>query len=94
MASWAAIAKAEPIKAAPVVVEEKIKPSVAIIDANAIIHGHGLLNLLRSAEKIVTIPEVLGEVRDKQSRAYLEALPITIKTQEPSEESIKAGESE
>lgn len=91
MASWAAIAKTEPIKAAPVVVEEKVRPSVAVIDANAIINGHGLLNLMRSAEKVVTIPEVLREVRDKQSRATLEALPFTIKTQEPSEESIKAG---
>ena len=89
--SWAAIAKAEPVKAAPVVVIEKEKQSVAVIDANAIINGNGLLNLMRSAEKIVTIPEVFREVRDKQSRAALEALPFKINTQEPSEESIKAG---
>jgi RNA-binding protein NOB1 len=89
--SWAAIAKSEPVKAAPVVVIEKERQSVAVIDANAIINGNGLLNLMRSAEKIVTIPEVLREVRDKQSRAALEALPFKITTQEPSEESVKAG---
>ncbi len=89
--SWAAIAKTEPVKAAPVKVIEKEKQSVAVIDANAIINGNGLINLMRSAEKIVTIPEVLREVRDKQSRAALEALPFKINTQEPSEESVKAG---
>ena len=89
--NWAAIAKAPPVLAPVVVVEEKVKPSVAVIDANAIISGSGLLNLMRSAEKIVTIPEVLREVRDKQSRSALEALPFRIFTQEPSEESVKAG---
>ncbi|KAH7625019.1 putative RNA-binding NOB1-like protein [Nannochloris sp. 'desiccata'] len=57
--SWAAVAKTEPVKAAPVKVIEKEKQSVAVIDANAIINGNGLLNLMRSAEKIVTIPELL-----------------------------------
>jgi RNA-binding protein NOB1 len=89
MASWAAIAKTEPVKAraAPVVPDKK--PRTAVIDANAIING-GLLNLMRSAERAVTVPEVLREVRDKQSRAWLAALPFTIETQEPSEEAVRA----
>ena len=47
---------------------------------------------VRFADKCVTTPEVLREVRDKQSRAALAALPFTIETREPAEESIKAGE--
>ncbi len=91
MSTWASIAKTEPPKPAPVVVVEKVRPSVAVIDANAIISGTGLLNLMASTEKVVTIPEVLREVRDQQSRAALAALPFTIHTQEPTEESVKAG---
>ena len=40
----------------------------------------------------MTTPEVLREVRDKQSRAALAALPFSIETREPAEESLKAGE--
>lgn len=93
MSSWASIAKAEPTKPAPAPVQEVVRPSVAVIDANAIINGAGLLALMASTEKVVTIPEVLREVRDKQSRAALAALPFSIHTQEPTEESIKAGKS-
>lgn len=37
-----------------------------------------------------TIPEVLKEVRDGKARAFMESLPITIKTREPSPESYNA----
>lgn len=37
-----------------------------------------------------TIPEVLKEVRDGKARAFMESLPITIKTREPSPESYAA----
>ena len=63
-----------------------------MVDANALIAGTGLLDLVRFADRCVTTPEVLREVRDKQSRAALEALPLTVETQEPAEESVKASE--
>jgi rRNA maturation endonuclease Nob1 len=43
------------------------------------------------AERLVTVQEVINEVRDKQSRAFLASLPFGIDVQEPSEESLKAG---
>ena len=46
---------------------------------------------MRFADKCVTTPEVLREVRDKQSRAALEALPFTIETQGPGPDAVKAG---
>ena len=128
--SWAAIAKAEPVKAAPAAEPSESKPRVAVLDANALITQHGILNLVRPAcmramrttcsgqplppplpapftpcvatvpvqvrfaDKCVTTPEVLREVRDKQSRATLEALPFAIETREPAEESVKAGEAQ
>jgi hypothetical protein len=89
--NWAAVAKSEPVKAAPVDDGGAPKPRVAVVDANAIITQHGLLNLIRFADKCVTTPEVLREVRDKQSRQALAALPFTIETQEPADDSVKAG---
>lgn len=64
---------------------------VVIVDANAIING---IRLEGIADKAVTIQEVLDEVRDKQSRAFLASLAIKLEVAEPSEDSIKAGESE
>lgn len=89
--SWAAIARQEPVKAAPKEEDAAAKPRVAVVDANAIISGEGLLALMRSNDRVVTVPEVLREVRDKQSRQTLQNLPYTIQTQEPAEESMKAG---
>jgi len=91
MASWVAVAKTEPTKAAEAPMETELKPRVAVLDTNAIINGNGLLNLMRTTDRVITIPEVLREVRDKQSRSTLAALPFKIQTQEPSEDSIKAG---
>ena len=88
---WAAIAKAPAPQAVPDDDGGLEKPRVAVVDANAIITQHGLLNLARFADKCVMTPEVLREVRDKQSRQALAALPFTLQTQEPLEESVKAG---
>ncbi|KAI8111419.1 hypothetical protein M9435_003920 [Picochlorum sp. BPE23] len=88
--NWAAIAKAEPPA------KEKDGPCtcnqspVAVIDANAIIQRNGLLNLKQNYDTIVTIPQVLHEIRDSESRQALASLPFTIETREPSEESMKA----
>lgn len=63
--------------------------SVAVVDANAVIHGDKLVGV---ADKFVTIGEVLDEVRDPVSRQRLAFLPLTVETMEPSPESIKKGE--
>lgn len=89
--SWAAIAKSEPVKVAQKEEDVEEKPRIAVVDANAIISGESLLQLMRFNDKVVTIPEVLKEIRDKQSRQTLQNLPFTIQTQEPAEESVKAG---
>eukprot|EP00887_Chlorella_sp_A99_P000508 scaffold17.g508.t1 len=89
--SWAAVASTPAPAPAPAVDAGPAK-RVAVLDANALIAGAGLLNLARLADRCVTTPEVLREVRDKQSRQALEALPFEIETLEPEEESVKAGE--
>ncbi|EOA29195.1 hypothetical protein CARUB_v10025467mg [Capsella rubella] len=57
--------------------------SIAVVDANAVIEG-SLNNFV--AEKFVTVPEVLHEIRDHDSRRRLDF--ITIETMEPSLESL------
>lgn len=63
--------------------------SVAVIDANAVIESgeriHGV------ADKFVSVPEVMQEIRDPVSRHKLSFLPFTIQTMEPSPESINKG---
>ncbi|KAJ4876216.1 Nin one binding (NOB1) Zn-ribbon like [Raphanus sativus] len=60
--------------------------SMAVVDANAVIDGsHSLTSF---ADKFVTVPEVLSEIRDPDSRRRLEFIPFTIETMEPSPESL------
>lgn len=63
--------------------------AVAVVDANAIIQGGDKLN--HSADRFVTVPEVLAEIRDRNSRHSLNLLPFTIDTTEPSPDSLKKG---
>lgn len=60
--------------------------SVAVVDANALIHGDKLAS---SADKFVSVREVLEEVRDPVSRQRLSFLPLPVETMEPSPEAIK-----
>ncbi|KAL2342770.1 hypothetical protein Fmac_004055 [Flemingia macrophylla] len=60
--------------------------SVAIVDANAVIESGERLHGL--ADKFVSIPQVMEEIRDPVSRHKLSFLPFTIQTMEPSPESI------
>ncbi|KAK9809158.1 hypothetical protein WJX72_010386 [[Myrmecia] bisecta] len=87
MTSWAAVASKEAVvePAAPAAVDPEHK-TVAVVDANAVIYG---VPLDRLADKAVTVPEVLEEIRDKRSRATLAALPVGLETKEPSEDSLK-----
>ncbi|KMZ73275.1 putative RNA-binding protein nob1 [Zostera marina] len=60
--------------------------SVAVVDANAIIHGDKLTG---TADKFVTVSEVIDEVRDPVSRQRLAFLPLHIDTMDPSPQAIK-----
>ncbi|TKY60611.1 RNA-binding protein NOB1 [Spatholobus suberectus] len=60
--------------------------SVAVVDANAVIDSGEKLHGL--ADKFISIPEVMHEIRDPVSRHKLSFLPFTIQTMEPSPESI------
>ena len=88
---WANIVKsgAPPAQPAQAVFTSSEGCKVVVVDANAIING---IRLEGIADKAVTIQEVLDEVRDKQSRAFLASLAIKLEVAEPSEESLKAGE--
>ncbi len=61
-----------------------------VLDANAIIHGFGL-DFEKKAKHIVTIPEVIDEIKDEHARELLARLPYTIELREPSVESCRAG---
>ncbi|CAI0476328.1 unnamed protein product [Linum tenue] len=60
--------------------------SVAVIDANAVIEGGERLHHL--ADKFVTVPEVLDEIRDPVSRHRLALIPFTIDSMEPTPEAL------
>lgn len=89
-ASWAAVAVSEqPAKgAAAPTAEAASTKSTAVIDANAIMGGFPLDRL---AERLVTIPEVLEEVRDAKSRERLATLHVVLETLEPTDEAVAAG---
>ncbi|CAN0841329.1 RNA-binding NOB1-like protein [Linum grandiflorum] len=60
--------------------------AVAVIDANAVIKGGE--NLHHLADKFVTVPEVLNEIRDPVSRHRLALVPFTIDSMEPTPEAL------
>lgn len=64
--------------------------AVAVVDANAIIHGGDLL--VSVADKVVSVAEVLAEVRDPVSRHRLSAVPFEVETMDPDPEALKNGE--
>lgn len=63
--------------------------AVAVVDANAIIEGGEKLRGL--ADRFVSVPEVLSEVRDPVSRRRIEFLPFSVETMEPSPEALNKG---
>jgi PIN domain of ribonuclease len=64
----------------------KTEMSVLVVDTSAIINGLSSAGL---PPRVVTIPEVLDELKDSASRRALLLLPA-LETLEPSEESIRA----
>jgi len=63
--------------------------AVAVVDANAVISGGSALST--SAGRLVTVPEVLEEVRDAAARRRLGLLPVPVETVEPAPEFVKKG---
>ena len=64
--------------------------AVAVVDANALIEGSD--KLTRSADKLVTVPEVMAEVRDPASRHRLSfLLPSSLHSMDPSPDSLNKG---
>lgn len=62
--------------------------AVAVVDANALIEG-GSDKLTHSADKFVTVPEVMAEVRDPTSRHRLSfLLPSSLHSMDPSPDSL------
>ena len=59
------------------------------MDANAIIEGGE--KLTNSADKFVTVPEVLAEIRDPVSRHRLAFIPFSIDSLEPSPDALNKG---
>ncbi|CAD6252179.1 unnamed protein product [Miscanthus lutarioriparius] len=61
--------------------------AVAVVDANAVISGGSALST--SAGRLVTVPEVLEEVRDAAARRRLGLLSVPVETIEPAPEFVK-----
>ncbi|KAJ7952331.1 RNA-binding protein NOB1 [Quillaja saponaria] len=60
--------------------------AVAVVDANAIIEGGEKLH--NCADKFVSVPEVMDEIRDPVSRHRLSFIPFTVETMEPTPEAL------
>ncbi|KAG8382247.1 hypothetical protein BUALT_Bualt05G0057000 [Buddleja alternifolia] len=60
--------------------------AVAVVDANAIIQGGE--KLAHSADRFVSIREVISEIRDPASRHALNFLPFTVDTLEPTPDAL------
>ncbi len=62
---------------------------VLIVDSGAIIKGHGA-NFHKLAKRLVTIEEVVSEIRDSKSRDLLLKLPFELEICTPSSKAMKA----
>jgi hypothetical protein len=62
-----------------------------ILDSNAFIRGYGLANLCKKAEHLVTIDEVIDEIRDSKAKETLLNLPFELETRAPSAAVCKEG---
>lgn len=89
MASWATVAATAAVPT-PQSHETpaNAKTSLLVVDANALISGTATWQTM--AERILSTPEVLNEVRDASSRALLDTLSYKIETRTPPESSINA----
>lgn len=63
--------------------------AVAVVDANAVIEGGEKLN--NTADRFITVPEVIAEIRDPASRHRLAFIPFSIDSVEPSPDALNKG---
>lgn len=93
---WTEIAKKDPApkeQSLPMAkqVTESFKSSqgisVIVVDSSALIDGGE--KLMRCAEKVVSVNEVLSEIKDPVSRHRMAFMPFPLHPMEPSEESLK-----
>lgn len=61
---------------------------VLVADSNAFIKGLPLQNL---SDQIVTVKEVVSEIRDAETRRRLQVLPYELSLREPSQSAIRHG---
>ncbi|GAB2302150.1 hypothetical protein Dimus_036168 [Dionaea muscipula] len=61
--------------------------AVVVLDASAIIQGSEKLHQM--ADRFVSVPEVINEIRDPTSRHRLSILPFTVDAMEPSPDALK-----
>lgn len=69
--------------------QEQQKLSVLVIDSGAIIKGHGG-NFHTVADRLVTVEEVVAEIRDSKSREILLKLPFELEIHNPSDDAMAA----
>jgi RNA-binding protein NOB1 len=62
-----------------------------VLDSNAFIRGYGLNDLCKKAKHIVTIDEVVNELKDSKAREVLKNLPFELEIKVPSPSSCKEG---
>ena len=60
----------------------------AVVDSGPLIKGVRLETL--NADTLVTVPEVLHELRDRHTRQMIASLPVELQTREPSGEALAA----
>eukprot|EP00163_Fabomonas_tropica_P034389 TRINITY_DN9492_c0_g1_i2.p1 TRINITY_DN9492_c0_g1~~TRINITY_DN9492_c0_g1_i2.p1 ORF type:complete len:101 (-),score=7.14 TRINITY_DN9492_c0_g1_i2:38-340(-) len=70
------------------------RPGFVVVDSGPIIRGARLDHYVTELGcKLVTIPEVISELRDAKARQYLQSLPFEVALRQPSDASIAAGKS-
>ncbi|GBG90588.1 hypothetical protein CBR_g50931 [Chara braunii] len=67
--------------------DQKAPIKTLVVDTNAIVKGVRLDRL--GAEDVVTIREVLEEIRDREARRMIATLPFDLQCREPSDESLR-----
>eukprot|EP00163_Fabomonas_tropica_P034388 TRINITY_DN9492_c0_g1_i1.p1 TRINITY_DN9492_c0_g1~~TRINITY_DN9492_c0_g1_i1.p1 ORF type:complete len:350 (-),score=65.52 TRINITY_DN9492_c0_g1_i1:250-1299(-) len=67
------------------------RPGFVVVDSGPIIRGARLDHYVTELGcKLVTIPEVISELRDAKARQYLQSLPFEVALRQPSDASIAA----
>lgn len=66
------------------------RPEVLIVDTNALLSDQAL-KLGERADRLMTVPEVIAEVRSETARRMLQIAPVEIPARVPSAEALAHG---